>query len=131
MWVLLGGTFYTGGFVVGGPFKTEAEAEGSIDAMARTYDLGTCPEFWCFELKKPADFVYKDGSSLSQVQGVDPDKFMGYDPNGTAIVFDGDLTAKHWNLFGPFRDIEAARKWVSVTGGCAIELKPVPVTEPA
>jgi hypothetical protein len=112
MWILLGGTFHTGGLVAGGPFETQIEAEGSMDAMKETYDLGTCPEFWCFELEKPAADLYCRGG-------------------GGVIVFDGDLTRPKWSFFGPFRDIKAARKWAKAYGGCALLLNRVPVKEPA
>jgi hypothetical protein len=111
MWVLLGGTFYTGGLVAGGPFKNEIEADAAMDAVKEMYDLGNCPEFWWFKLTKPMTDDYAR--------------------DGNAIVFDRDLTRPIWRFFGPFKSIDAARKWASTAGGCAIELKPVPVTEPA
>ena len=74
--------------------------------METMYDFGNCPEYWSFKLQKPmADDYARDGN---------------------AIVFDGDLTREHWQFFGPFRDIEAARRWASAAGGCALELKPLP-----
>jgi hypothetical protein len=121
MWILLGGTFRTGGLVACGPFNTEVEAETAMDAMKEMYDLGTCPEFWCFEVTLPDHRVIPVGEIIDTV----------YAGVCLAIVFDGDITRNPWRFFGPFRDIEAARQYASKAGGCAINLKPVPVMESA
>ncbi len=123
MWILLGGTFHTGGLVPCGPFENAMEADMSMDEMKETYDLGRCPEYWCFELTLPDHHFIPVGEIIDTV----------YAGVCSAIVFDGDITRPKWRFYGPFRDIEAARQYAKKAGGCALELKPVPAVakEPA
>jgi hypothetical protein len=66
--------------------------------------------------------------SLSQAskifEGQEPRHIAGEDEAGTAIVFAGSIFGD-WKFYGPFTDLEAARKWTWADGtDCVIELRP-------
>jgi hypothetical protein len=57
----------------------------------------------------------------------------GYSAAGNVIVFDGNITRERWMFYGPFVDVEAARKCAEFWGKVPnpLKLKPVPAKEPA
>jgi hypothetical protein len=110
------------GFTCAGPFSSEAIDEGCFVAE-EAYDVAGAG-VWTIPLTKPSAH---DANIIVQEPMVGD---AGYDPNGTAIVFAGNICGDWHNehFYGPFRDIKAAQKWCAANGvgsDCAIELKPV------
>jgi hypothetical protein len=59
-----------------------------------------------------------------------------YDPAGTAVLFDGDISRASWTFYGPFTDREAAHEYADEVyglgrGGVMVVLRHVPAKEPA
>jgi hypothetical protein len=120
MWIMLVGDPHSG-FTVCGPFQTE-DGDGARGEAARATYGGN--DWYEIELQRPHD----PGNIVLDVPLPDD---AGYDPNGTAVVFGGDITCKDgWLFYGPFRNIEAARHWCAaddIGNDCAIKLQPVPM----
>jgi hypothetical protein len=89
------------GFTVAGPYHSDGAARAAADC--EQLHSGTC-DYDVLELESPC---------------------VGADPNGTAVVFGGDITDGPFLFYGPFTDIAAARAWAgadTLGSDCAIEL---------
>jgi hypothetical protein len=108
MFVILNGS-PAEGFEIIGPYAELPEGGA--------YDLGF-PDAWEFQLDPP-----REPCTISELKAP-----WGYDPNGTAVVWGGAIT-EPFVIYGPFRNIEAARQWAfaeELGVDCAIPLTPVP-----
>ena len=123
MYILMVGNPYTG-FALVGPYASE-EAASDAEGWARIkygYGDGSWNDWWVFELNALGDIDEKDK-----------------DPAGTAVVFAGSIVGDPsirtgWGFYGPFTDLEAARRWAYEDGlgsDCAVELQPVKELEAA
>jgi hypothetical protein len=113
MWIVMIGDPYTG-FNLFGPY---AEAEAAEEIAARGDVQASADCCWVFKLNALLD---------------EPHHIEEEDPAGAAVVFAGSVIGDPrigdgLGFYGPFTDLEAARKWAAEDGlgtDCAIELRP-------
>jgi hypothetical protein len=123
MWIALTGDPNTG-FKVCGPFTQAENNTATAIAVKEAYGSGF---YLSIPLCKPSVHM-ADVAGLAEALPAD----AGYDENGTAVVFFGDLTGS-WldeKFYGPFRDFKAAEQWchaIDCLGLVPITLTPVPV----
>jgi hypothetical protein len=93
------------GFTVWGPLVSEKPAAEAGELMQA--EGGVVADWWIFSVEKPEE---------------------DFDPTGAAVVYRGCICLP-FEFVGPFKDIDAARRWCRDDGigaDCAIELKPIP-----